>query len=82
MRLIIRQRALLWLYSKVNDNYFLADQNEGRCWRDLRAALDWKYFETHTLQQPKREFRDSMTKTIELLKTSTDWLKSELGPSD
>ncbi|RMJ22918.1 hypothetical protein PHISP_06203 [Aspergillus sp. HF37] len=74
----VRKRALLWLYSKAYNNYFLACQNEGRCWRDLRAVLDQGCFHDRTSQQPKRKFRDIMTKTIELLKISTDWLNTEL----
>lgn len=77
----IRERSLLWLYSKLNDNYFLACQNEGRCWRDLREVLDKGCLEDRTSQQPKRKFRDSMTKTIELLKIS-EWLNSELDSAD
>jgi hypothetical protein len=74
----IRECALLWMYSKLDDNYFLACQSEGRCWRDLRAILDPGSDNDHTSQQPKRQFRDSMTKTIELLKISTDWLDRAL----
>lgn len=78
----IRERSLLWLYSKLNDNYFLACQNEGRCWRDLRTILDKGCLKDRTSQQPKRKFRDSMTKTIELLKISTEWLNSELDSAN
>ena len=74
----LRERAHLWMFSKVNDHYFLACQNEGRCWRDLRAILDSGSDKNRTSQRPKRQFRDSMTKTIELLKISIDWLDTVL----
>ena len=73
------EHALLWVYSRVNDNYYLACQNEGQCWRDLRAVLDQQSsLQDRTSQQPKRNFRDSMTKTIELLKISMDLLDKTL----
>lgn len=75
---IIRQRALVWLYSKMNQNYYLACQNEGRCWRDVRALLDTKRALGHVSQRPKRQFRDSMTKTIELLEIAKGWLDDSL----
>ena len=71
---VIKERCLLWLYSKMNHNYFLACQNEARCWREIRAILDKSHPEPTASQRPKRLFRDSMTKTTELLEIARDWL--------
>ncbi len=75
---ITRERSLLWLYSKMNHNYHMACQNEGRCWRDVRAILDTERAIGHVSQRPKRQFRDSMTKTIELLEIAKGWLDDSL----
>lgn len=47
---VLRERALLWMYSRLNANYYLACQNEGRCWRDLRAILDQGSIKNRTSQ--------------------------------
>ncbi|KAF2436320.1 hypothetical protein EJ08DRAFT_711179 [Tothia fuscella] len=74
----IRERSLLWMYSKMNQNYYMACQNGGRCWRDIRAILDSDHAVGHVSQRPKRQFRDSMTKTIELLDIAKEWLEGFL----
>ncbi|KAF2266537.1 hypothetical protein CC78DRAFT_149847 [Lojkania enalia] len=75
-----RDRSLLWLYSRMNQHYYMACQNEGRCWRDIRAILDTDRANAigHVSQRPKQQFRDSMTKTIELLEIAKDWLDRSL----
>jgi hypothetical protein len=75
----LKERSLLWLYSKMNHNYFLACQNEARCWRDIRAILDKSHAGPTASQRPKRLFRDSMTKTTELLEIARDWLDRTIG---
>ena len=74
----VRERALLWLYSKVNENNFLASQNEARCWRDVRAFAEPGRIAGHKPQRSKRLFRDSMTKSTELMEVSKSTLDAAL----
>ncbi|OBT91040.1 hypothetical protein VE02_00130 [Pseudogymnoascus sp. 03VT05] len=63
----------------MNYNYHLVCQNEGRCWRDVRAIADTERSIGDVSQLPKRQFRDSMTKTIELLEIAKGWLDEYIG---
>jgi hypothetical protein len=74
----IRERTLLWLYSKISFNYHLASQNDSRCWRDIRALQASGRITGDRAQNAKKFLRDSMEKHTELLQIAKKTLDQAL----
>jgi hypothetical protein len=64
---LIRERALLWVYSKVSWNYHISSQSDSHSWRDVRALHQSGQIGGHVAQPAKKFLRDNMTKNTELL---------------
>lgn len=75
---LIRERALLWVYSKVSWNYHIASQSGSHSWRDVRALHQSGKIGGHVAQPAKKFLRDNMTKNTELLEIAKMTLNQAL----
>lgn len=64
---LTRERALLWMYSRVSHAYHLSSQNDGRSWRELRNLHTSGLVSDDAIQRAKKHLRSTSTKQTELL---------------
>ena len=70
------RNAVFWLYSMTDKTYNLALQIELHCWKQIQAAFDSDRCLEPSQQDSKRQLRESIIKTIDLLEPSMCWVHS------